>query len=216
MGAIEPDVDDIPLRPNNSMTLESYVPEHGKYGRGHSLAAVETHFTESTELALGIIEQGLPLRRIRALTTAAMIVTSLVRAENIGQLAAALENSKDVWTSVTGPQRSELDERVDRSYLKNRNAMHTLIRALWERQAPVGDKFLAGWMNSMDRLLPSLSNVECTLDFREPTPADSERRYLTHLAHPTWTRSSIAMETVRTSYAIASDCRSRTNGFFEA
>jgi hypothetical protein len=44
--------------PNNSMMFVPYRPEHDRYGRGVTIAAVERHFVRSSDIALGILTNG--------------------------------------------------------------------------------------------------------------------------------------------------------------
>ncbi|MBF8194495.1 hypothetical protein ITP53_54350 [Nonomuraea sp. K274] len=45
------------LRPNNSVEFAPYRPETAKYGTGDTLRAVERHFTESSRLALDVLDR---------------------------------------------------------------------------------------------------------------------------------------------------------------
>ncbi|MCA2225177.1 lantibiotic dehydratase C-terminal domain-containing protein [Nonomuraea aurantiaca] len=47
------------LFPNNSVAFIPYRREHGRYGTGASMEAVERHFAESSRIALGLLRDGL-------------------------------------------------------------------------------------------------------------------------------------------------------------
>lgn len=46
-------------QPNNSLAFVRYRPEHDRYGQGASIAAVERHFEDSSEIVLGLLVAGL-------------------------------------------------------------------------------------------------------------------------------------------------------------
>ncbi|MEU6285074.1 thiopeptide-type bacteriocin biosynthesis protein [Streptomyces sp. NPDC047028] len=62
----------IPLVPDNSLLFVPYQPEHHRYGVGRQLAAVEQHFTESSEIALRVVQAQLPRQHRIALGVSAV------------------------------------------------------------------------------------------------------------------------------------------------
>lgn len=49
--------------PNNSVAFIPYRREHGRYGQGASIQAVERHFVESSRIALSLVKVGLSPRQ---------------------------------------------------------------------------------------------------------------------------------------------------------
>lgn len=57
---LEPEHKPLPgLLPSNSVRYLDYQPEYGRYGRGESIAAVEAHFCESSDIARHAIESAM-------------------------------------------------------------------------------------------------------------------------------------------------------------
>ncbi|MFG2720066.1 lantibiotic dehydratase C-terminal domain-containing protein [Streptomyces sp. NPDC048416] len=55
LAAAEPDIEPGVLAPNDSLAFQVYRPEHGKYGHGDALRAVEDAFATCSELALAAV-----------------------------------------------------------------------------------------------------------------------------------------------------------------
>ncbi|WP_028193596.1 lantibiotic dehydratase C-terminal domain-containing protein [Salinispora pacifica] len=101
------------LQPNNTMAFVPYVREESRYGTGGSAAAVEQHFTESTELALELLGTRPALATRDTAAFATIVLTWFVAAGERGDLLAALADQTANWTElvtdtapgVSAPQR---------------------------------------------------------------------------------------------------------------
>ncbi|MEU6777713.1 lantibiotic dehydratase C-terminal domain-containing protein [Nonomuraea angiospora] len=69
------------LYPNDSAHLIPYRPEHGRYGTGRSLDALERHFHDSSVIALQLIEAGLGNERRGAAWLTMLLVAWQVAGE---------------------------------------------------------------------------------------------------------------------------------------
>ncbi|MGK5500625.1 lantibiotic dehydratase C-terminal domain-containing protein [Streptomyces sp. URMC 125] len=80
------------VRPNNSVDFPAYEREHGDYGYGAAIGAVERHFHESSELALSVVAAGTTVEQ-RALLAFDLVIG----------VFALCEEVRDQWARHGGP-----------------------------------------------------------------------------------------------------------------
>jgi len=77
------------LYPNNSVAALPYLSETERYGDGRSLAAVERHFVESSDLAIGVLAEDTGPARRAHLAFTLILLTWLIAEPSVRRLAAA-------------------------------------------------------------------------------------------------------------------------------
>ncbi|WP_161972538.1 thiopeptide-type bacteriocin biosynthesis protein [Curtobacterium sp. HSID17257] len=132
------------LASNDTYQVRAYVPETDRYGTGESLAAVEDHFTESSALALRLLERT-PSAEARALLAfkAAVISNDALHAAGHPELLA---------------DRSNVDASADPAKLRStaRSARNAVSQGL--NTGLVGPEFI--WHRSVTSLIDRLGRVE--------------------------------------------------------
>lgn len=138
-------------QPANSVAFFPYQREHGRYGYGESMAAVERHFVQCSKVTLGWLVTGLtPAER----STAALAVTLLA------WYCAGFHLT--TTESVLPPEPSPV---ADEAYQRQRERLHQLTVRMRQLAARAGGATGAGglltWARSARRLHETLS---CTRD----------------------------------------------------
>lgn len=165
------------LRPNNSVAEITYQPEYDYYGTGESMAAVERHFVESSQLALQILA-GAPPPQQRALTGLAMLVLALATYEpNPAQLA--------IWFGTAQMLRDLAAAAGDTTefegaYQRQREPLHRDVARLWETAtSPCKQRGCDGILGEWHRSTRALSDRLSALEARR----DTSREILSRCAH---------------------------------
>ncbi|HET9256565.1 MAG TPA: lantibiotic dehydratase C-terminal domain-containing protein [Pseudonocardiaceae bacterium] len=175
------------LRPNDSVAFIAYRPELHWYGRQASLAAVERHFVESSELALGLLIGGTPPARRGAVALALLTLTLAVGEPDPGRVARWFTPRRAVSNlAPDGPSPSEL-AGFEAGYRQHRRGLLTQTARLWEtaggsigadRQGVPGGDTLRGWLRSVRALHARLRQLCAQGHFPppgfrfDPPPAD--------------------------------------------
>lgn len=169
------------VRPNNSVDFPAYEREHGDYGYGAAIGAVERHFHESSELALSVVAAGTTVEQ-RALLAFDLVIG----------VFALCEEVRDQWARHggpplpfgSGPEAPDVEQRyrVQGDRLRER-ALHTWRSAA----APAGGTDQRSyWLASVRRLREELHGLEETGRFTSEWAASplAEPLGLADTAHP--------------------------------
>lgn len=140
------------LRPDDTVEFITYPPEYATYGQRPALTAVETHFTESSTIALHLLNASTPPARRAAAALAMLMLTLAVCEPDLARACGRLHSapaSRIRQTTAADPETRRLRD----SYRRAREALRDQARDLWARahrtcQTPLGDQ-LAGWLHSM-------------------------------------------------------------------
>jgi Lantibiotic biosynthesis dehydratase C-term len=153
LARVEPDAEELPLQPNNSVQFIPYHPEHHKYGEGASLQAFEQHFEQCSDLVLELVCRDVPLRRRRVLAFAALMTAAAGASADLDELAERLDHGRRAWAAVTTLLGSGADPRVAEAYNASGERLRAVTLAIWQRPwLAVGDTFLDGWRRSIGDL----------------------------------------------------------------
>jgi hypothetical protein len=142
------------LYPNDSVQFIAYRPEHHRYGHGADLRAVESHFTDSSQIALAVVSAGAaPAAR----ETVAFCAALLAR---LRFPAAPTDAFSGSFHGPDGLTPAEMDDR----YARQRDRLRTLgtrLRAPQESSGAIG-----AWQASIARLAETLTGrpVESIVD----------------------------------------------------
>lgn len=153
------------LHPADSVEYIAYRPEHSAYGDDACIAAVERHFTDSSALALRVLEAGTPLDRRAAIGLAALTLTLAVCEPDLQAAAMRLAAAE-----IPGGGRAEDDHR------RRRDDLREQTRGLWELAgrgpagAGGGADVLAAWCASMRELRDALGPLHAAGRCRPPNP----------------------------------------------
>lgn len=147
-------------QPDNSFAFVPYRPEYDRYGHGASLAAVERHFQESSELMLGLLVVGLsPADRATAALAMVLLAWFTAGLDPIraGRLAAVLAGHG----AATDPAHRNRPE-----------PLHRLVGQMRARAARAGElagsgSFLA-WARSVRSLHDTLAGTLHRTEHRTP------------------------------------------------
>lgn len=147
------------LYPNNSLHFITYLREHGRYGFGPSVRAVERHFGESSRIALRVLALGAPLDRRAHLAHAIILLTWFCFEPDAARLAA--------W--ITGPGRASgapggAGEANERS-LRLAREMRALLAS---PRHLAGTGALAAWTRSVTGLRDALAPLASAGAFTPP------------------------------------------------
>lgn len=144
-------------RPNNSYEFVPYRPEYRRYGTGRSLAAVESHFCDSSRAALALVDRE-PSRAHRDLACLSMLLIAwLAAGADLRRLAADVHTLCEAW----GTPESTVD--LEAAFARQRGRLTGLaarLRAL--RPDPTADapspdgSGLGAWAASFRRLSRAL------------------------------------------------------------
>lgn len=158
LSAVEPDIEPLPLQPNDSATCFPYRPEYHKYGVPPVLHAVERHFTQSSDLVLEVLRREVPPERRRVLAFAALISGQGEVGSGWRDLAGRLHDGARAWDAVTGLGTESLHARVAQTYRSQREQLREVATLMWDPATPsVPDPFLQGWRDSMYELRGALT-----------------------------------------------------------
>ncbi|MEU7057401.1 thiopeptide-type bacteriocin biosynthesis protein [Streptomyces sp. NPDC046197] len=142
------------VRPNNSVELLPYEREHGDYGYGPAVAAVERHFHESSELALSVVAAGTTVDQ-RALLAFDLVVGVFALCDEVREQWA--RHGGPPLPFGSGPEAPDVEERyrVQGPQLRRR-----ALRA-WQGTREGGDRGQrAYWAASVRRLREALHTLE--------------------------------------------------------
>ncbi len=158
------------LRSNNSIAFIAYQPEHNWYGMAGSLAAVERHFIESSELALGLLTGGMPPQRRTAVALALLSLTLATCEPDPGRVAEWFTPRRMVIKLAPGDLLSDSLAGFEAGYRRRRRALLAQTTRLWEAASrPIdldqrgmqGEDTLSTWLRSVRALHRRLTDL-CT------------------------------------------------------
>jgi len=148
--------------PTNSLAFIPYRREHGRYGHGVSIEAVERHFVESSRIALVLLTAGLTAGQ-RATAAAAMILLAWFSGEPDPARLTGWVNASPP-AGRPDPQATFDPAGLDTAALDTAGRLDRMIelarrmRALAARSAELpGDRTLVGWARSMTTLRDALT-----------------------------------------------------------
>lgn len=131
------------LYPNNSVRFIPYRRETARYGSGAAMEAVEQHFVESSQLALGVVAAGTPHRHRSALALSATLLSWLCA-------------GWPVDTPMRTPARATGPGELERRYQRRAEALRQYVLRLQPlaagRTGPVRDNLLTAWTRSLRAL----------------------------------------------------------------
>lgn len=140
------------LRPDDTVELVTYRPEYAAYGQRPALTAVEIHFTESSTIALHLLNAGMPPARRAAAALAMLMLTLAVCEPNLARACDRLRSSpagRIQQATAADPEARRLRD----SYRRTREALCDQARDLWARAHRTCQTLLegqlAGWLHSM-------------------------------------------------------------------
>jgi hypothetical protein len=172
------------VRPNDSIAFIAYRPEHNWYGMAESLVAVERHFIESSELALGLLTGGVPPQRRTAVALALLILTVAACGTDPAGAAGWFTLRRAVSNLTRGDLSYDL-ARFEAGYRQRRPALLRQTARLWEAASepieaahwdvPGGDT-LRTWLRSVRALHGRLAQLRAQgcfppPGFGSPTPS---------------------------------------------
>lgn len=173
------------LRPDDTVELVTYRPEYAAYGQRPALTAVETHFTESSTIALHLLNAGTPPARRAAAALAMLMLTLAVCEPDLARACSRLRSalaSRIQQATAADPEARGLQD----SYPRTREALRDQARDLWARahrsQIPLEGQ-LAGWLHSM-RILHAQLRTARAQERLAPTDCLSPLAHLAVAACP--------------------------------
>jgi hypothetical protein len=175
---------DSQLHPDDTVEFIPYRPEYTAYGPRPALTAVETHFTESSTIALGLLTADTAPAQRHALALAMLMLTLAVCDPDLARVASRLRD-RPAHRTATYPAARILQDSDERT----RQGLRDQARDLWARahgpgQAPLRSP-LAAWLHSIRTLHAQLTTAHAQGRF---APTDS-RSPLTRLAHAVGSQS---------------------------
>lgn len=142
------------LAPNNSVSFVAYRREHGRYGTGQSMVAVERHFTESSEVALSLLTSGLTDEQ-RTIAGYSLIMLAWLAVEpelaRLGTWASGLLTTlPDSSAMIPAELTFDLLDQRYRTQANRLVELATRLRAV--RMKATGAATLSRWASSVARL----------------------------------------------------------------
>ena len=173
---------DSQLHPDDSVEFISYRPEYAAYGQRPALSAVETHFTESSTIALHLLTAGMPPARRHATALAMLMLTLAVCDPNLARVTGRLRD-RPAGLIRQLPATHPAARALRDSYRHHRAALRDQARDLWARvnrtcQTPVSGP-LAAWLDSIRTLHAQLTTAHAQGRFA-PTDSRSPLSRLTY------------------------------------
>ncbi|MBV9312702.1 MAG: thiopeptide-type bacteriocin biosynthesis protein [Pseudonocardia sp.] len=165
---------DAVLHPADTVAWIPYRPEHTAYGWPPTLTAVETHFVESSAIAMDLLTAGTPPGQRHAVALGMLMLTLAVCEPDLTRIARRLH-------AMTKTPRVTADD----GYLSISPALRTQARELWAQASDTGSGHgpLASWLASIRTLYTQLTVAHALGQFA-PTDADSPLSRLTKAAGP--------------------------------
>lgn len=164
---------DARLHPDDTVELIPYRPEYHAYGQRPALSAVETHFTESSIIAAGLLSASAPRAQRHAVALALLMLTLAVCEPDLGRACHHLRGKPPGRVQklpATDPAARALQE----GYRRDRAALHEQARKLWARVRDPNRLALRGplgaWLHSIRTLHAQLTTAHAQGRF---APADS-------------------------------------------
>lgn len=161
------------LHPDDTVEFIPYRPEYTAYGRGPTLTAVETHFTESSTLALSLLNVGTSPAQRHAAALAMLMLTLAVCEPDLARVTGRLRDlpaGRVRRLTAADPAARALQD----SDRHTRQALREQARDLWARahrtcQTPLGGQ-LAEWLHSIRHLHAQVTTAHAQGRF---SPTDS-------------------------------------------
>lgn len=177
---------DAALHPDDTVEFITYRPEYTAYGQRPALTAAETHFTESSTIALCLLNAGTPPAQRHAAALGMLMLTLAVCEPDLARACARLRSAPGGRTSQATAADPAI-RGVQDSYGHTRQALHDQARDLWARtnrpgQKPLGS-LLAAWLHSMRDLHAQLHAAGAQGRFA-PTDCLSPLAHLARAACP--------------------------------
>lgn len=157
LAAREGTADHVPhLRPDNQVHVVPYEREHERFGEGASIQAVETHFVESSRLAIGLLDDSMRTPETVAFT---MLVATQRVLGRYGLLSEeSLRHAREAWREPTNSLPALDPVELERRFESQRASLVAAASSLWnagESPGPNDD-----WQGSLSRLLESLRDAD--------------------------------------------------------
>lgn len=168
------------MYPNNSLVFFPYEREHGKYGRGATIEAVERHFAESSRIVLDFLAEG-PTADHRSTAAAAMMLLAWFAAVDDPVLVA--EWTGDFPLLRDQPEPEPATEEQSARFVELAARMDVLARK-WP--GAHGDGMLVRWARSAGTLVTHLQKAGAA-------PSRAVFRVLNSCAHLVCNRLGITL-----------------------
>lgn len=137
--------------PNNSVEFIPYRREYGRYGRGQSLRAVERHFTESSRLALRMMEIGMSPAQRDTIALSLVLLTWL-----FGGARQPFPTPSE-WMAMRG---------AERRYRRQQETVGEIVERMRAIAAHQGDRrrdsVFTEWIRTVNRLQSRLGTSAST------------------------------------------------------
>ncbi|MDL4773940.1 thiopeptide-type bacteriocin biosynthesis protein [Actinomadura xylanilytica] len=143
------------LQPNDTLVHVPYRREHGRYGHGAAIEAVERHFAESSRLALDLLRQGGPPERRSTAAFAMLVLAWLTCEPDPGRLRDWISSgtrhfeNEDVSPNLAPPEPSVRRLRTAVSLARRMRALAALADQDAGRPGPGA---LVDWTRSVAAL----------------------------------------------------------------
>ncbi|HEU5229048.1 MAG TPA: thiopeptide-type bacteriocin biosynthesis protein [Ktedonobacteraceae bacterium] len=127
----EPDF--TPLYPNNALQYIAYEPEYERYGGTAAMPLVEQHFTESSEIALTLLQEKPSRNQLSGHALATLFLGFWLCEDDFNALPGIFEDYYDWWSSGY-----KLDTHFGRLYQRQHENVRKLIRRLRSLKQDIG------------------------------------------------------------------------------
>jgi hypothetical protein len=182
---------DTMLHANNSVMFVPYRPEHGLFGQGRSLEAIEHHFFESSDITLDTIADGANTEQRAALSLAFHLITLFVCEPDFLR-AAGSSAAAAMWLRQMTEDRAVPDD-LDHRYRQQRDRLlrhAALLRRVTGQAVNAPEAATSAytrWIHSISRLREILLELAksgmfapCAAD----TPLAAETTAMPQEKHP--------------------------------
>ncbi len=154
----------VPLYANNSLHYIPYVPEYEHYGGWEVMPEVETHFMESSELALELLGRGISRNQRTAHGTSVFLLTLALGGTGCEYLAGECEKHLNAWRHVLSEAAEQVAAQFERQYQQQRENLQRLVGSLLHmvRQHTIEQSELpaARWFVCARKLYQHLAGLE--------------------------------------------------------
>jgi thiopeptide-type bacteriocin biosynthesis protein len=205
----------MPFRDNNSVHAIAYEREFDRYGGPAAMALAESHFQESSETVLTLLETTNVHVRTVLLGQAAQLTMGLCFAflRDEERIAQFLERYRVMWETSYQERSDEQHEKFDRSYARMRDRLLQRLRHV--RGSVHGDPSAAptplerSWLAHCVQLRDEVLRLagEGRMSFRDgarPEPQDALAIVLSSYVHMTNNRLGASiLDEIYLSYVIA-------------
>ena len=120
----------VALYPNNSLHYIPYQPEYEHYGGIKAMPYVETHFMQSSAIALNLCASGMNRKQLMGQATVMILLAATLYEKDAGKMAEMFDNHLLSWHSMPAHLRENLYTQFGRQYRQQREQLHQLIGRL--------------------------------------------------------------------------------------